>query len=315
MPISTLPSREAFEVALDVVVAEASPLRLDGKVADYIPALARVPMDRFGISIMTIDGSLFERDAAREEFSIQSISKLFTLAMAVDLLGDDVWNRIGRSPTNASFNALGWLETERGHPYNPFVNAGALSVSDLVMNRMATPLPALINFLGQAADDDGVDIDFEVADSERATCDRNAAIGHLMRSYGTITGPVDALLDLYCQQCAIAMSARQLATARLMFATGGVDARGRRMLDPVTTRRINALLAVAGMYDAAGEFAFKVGLPAKSGVGGGILAIVPGLMSICVWSPALDVQGNSRAGIAALEVLSRELDLSIFRSR
>jgi glutaminase len=308
-------SRAAIEAALDIVMAEAAPLRLDGKVANYIPALARVPADRFGIAVATVDGRVHERGAAREEFSIQSISKLFTLALAVDLLGDDVWARIGRSPTNAAFNALGWLETERGHPYNPFVNAGALSVSDLIMNRMATPLPALLAFMGRAADDEHVDIDFEVSESERETCDRNAAIAHLMKSYGTITGPVETLLDLYCQQCAIAMSARQLATAGLIFATGGIDARGRRVLDPVSTRRINALLAVAGMYDAAGEFAFRVGLPAKSGVGGGILAIVPGVMSICVWSPALDGQGNSRAGQAALEAMSRELDLSVFRAR
>lgn len=314
MSVGTIPVRAAIEAALDCVVAEAMPLRLDGKVADYIPALARVPADRFGIAIVTAGGAVHERGAAREAFSIQSISKLFALAMAVNL-GEDVWSRIGRSPTNAAFNALGWLEAEKGRPYNPFVNAGALSVTDLIMNRMATPLPALLNFMGRAADDAHVDIDFEVAESERATCDRNAAIAYLMKGYGTINGPVDALLDLYCQQCAIAMSARQLATAGLIFATGGRDARGRRVLHTSNTRRINALLAVAGMYDAAGEFAFRVGLPAKSGVGGGILAIVPGVMSICVWAPALDPQGNSRAGLMALEVLSRELDLSVFRAR
>jgi glutaminase len=308
------PTRAEIEAALDVAVAEAYPLRFDGKVADYIPALARVSPDQFGIAIVTTQGVLHERGQARREFSIQSISKLFALAMAVNL-GEDVWSRIGRSPTNAAFNALGWLEAERGHPYNPFVNAGALSVTDLIMNRMATPLPALLDFMGRAADDSHVDVDFEVADSERATCDRNAAIAYLMRSYGTIAGPVDGLLDLYCQQCAIAMSPRQLATAGLIFATGGRDARGRRILHTSNTRRINALLAVAGMYDAAGQFAFQVGLPAKSGVGGGILAIVPGVMSICVWSPALDSQGNSRAGLVALEILSRELDLSVFKAR
>ncbi|MGL4975099.1 MAG: glutaminase [Bosea sp. (in: a-proteobacteria)] len=308
-------TRKTIEAALRAVEAEAVPLRLQGRVADYIPALGRVPADRFGLSIMLVDGSVHELGQAREAFSIQSISKLFTLALAVDLLGDDAWARIGRSPTNAAFNALGWLETEQGRPYNPFVNAGALAVTDLILNRMATPLPAILNFIGQVSDDDEVDLDFEVAESERQTCDRNAAIAHLMRSYGTITGPVEQLLDLYCEQCAIAMNARQLATAGLIFATGGVDARGRRVLDPVTTKRINALLAVAGMYDAAGEFAFRVGLPAKSGVGGGILAIVPGVMSIAVWSPGLDAQGNSLAGVAALEVLSRELELSVFRAR
>jgi glutaminase len=308
-------SRRAFQNALKAVESEAVPQRFHGKVANYIPALANVPIDRFALSIATIDGHYYELGHVQETFSIQSISKLFTLLMAVDKLGDDIWTRIGRSPTNAAFNALGWLETQQGKPYNPFVNAGALAVTDFVMQKLATPLPVILDFVRHISDDETVDIDFDVSESERASCDRNAAIAYLMKTYGTITGPVDDLLDLYCQQCAIAMTTRQLSTAGLVLATGGMDARGRRVTEPLQAHRINALLAVAGMYDAAGDFAFRVGLPAKSGVGGGILAIVPGEMAIAVWSPALNENGNSTAGIAALEVLSRELELSIFRAR
>jgi glutaminase len=308
-------SRRAFLNALKAVEFEAMPQRFDGKVANYIPALGQVPIDRFALSIATLDGRYYEIGNTQETFSIQSISKLFTLLMAVDQMGDETWTRIGRSPTNAAFNALGWLEAQQGKPYNPFVNAGALAVTDYVMAHLATPLPVILEFVRAIADDDTVDIDFDVADSERATCDRNAAIAYLMKNYGTIEGPVDALLDLYCQQCAIAMTTRQLATSGLVLASGGQDSRGRRVIDPIQAHRINALLAVAGMYDAAGDFAFRVGLPAKSGVGGGILAIVPGEMAIAVWSPALNEAGNSTAGIAALEVLSRELALSVYRAR
>jgi glutaminase len=188
-------------------------------------------------------------------------------------------------------------------------------VTDYLMNHIASPMPAILDFMRRAADDESVDIDFEVADSERETCDRNLAMAHLMRNYKTIEGPIDTLLDLYCQQCALSLSTHQLATAGLILATGGVDARGRRVLEPVMVRQINALLAVAGMYDTAGEFAFKVGLPAKSGVGGGLLAIVPGKMSIAMWSPALNKSGNSTAAVAAMEVLSRELNLSVFQAK
>ncbi len=295
------------------IAAEAVPLWREGKVADYIPALGRVAAEQFSLSLATVDGKLYEMGDTATPFSIQSISKLFTLALALDLLGNVVWDHLGRSPTNSAFNSLAWIETERGRPYNPFVNAGALAVTNLIIGRTATPTNAILHFVRDLARDDSVDIDFTVSDSERATCDRNLAIAHLMKSYGTIAGPVEMVLDVYCNQCAIAMTTRQLAVAGLTFAKSGVSARGHRAIDATNAHRINALLAVAGMYDAAGEFAFRVGLPAKSGVGGGILAIVPGECAIAVWSPALDAHSNSLAGMRALEILSQRLKLSVFR--
>ncbi len=305
-------SRRLLPIFRDIEV-EAVPLWREGKVANYIPALGSVRPDQFSLCIATVDGKLHEMGDTTTPFSIQSISKLFALTLAIDLIGDEVWDHLGRSPTNSAFNSLAWIETERGRPYNPFVNAGALAVTNLIVNRTATPTNAILHFVRDLAHDDEVDIDFVVGDSERATCDRNLAIAHLMKAYGTIAGPVETVLDVYCNQCAIAMTTRQLAIAGLAFAKSGVSARGRRVIDATNAHRINALLAVAGMYDAAGEFAFRVGLPAKSGVGGGILAIVPGECAIAVWSPALDAHGNSSAGMRALEILSQRLKLSVFR--
>ena len=310
-----MPGADRIEPALERVMREAAPLWKDGKVADYIPQLGGVRANQFGLAICCADGRRFETGGSRTAFSIQSISKLFALAMLVRTVGEEAWQMIGRAGTHAGFNSLGWLENENGRPFNPFVNAGALVVTDKLMQRMAQALIGLLQFIRDAAGDQEIDVDFSVSDSERASCDRNAAIAHLLRNYGSIQGSVDALLDTYCQQCAIAMSPFNLATAGLIFANDGCDFLGRRILESNTANRINALLSVAGMYDAAGEFAFRVGLPAKSGVGGGILAIAPGKMAICVWSPPLDAQGNSVAGLRALEILSEELGLSIFQAR
>ncbi len=295
------------------IEAEALPLWQNGAVADYIPALAKINPRQFGLCIATNDGEIHEFGQSGTLFSIQSISKLFTLALLIELMGESAWEHIGRSPTNAAFNSLGWLETENGKPYNPFVNAGALAVTDRIMNATAMAHHSILQHIRQLADDQTIDIDDEVSRSEREHSDRNAAIAYLMKSFGTVEGPVRPLLDLYCEHCAIEINCRQLATAGLLFARGGLDPQGKRLLVPNSVLRINALLATAGMYDAAGEFAFRVGLPAKSGVGGGILAIVPGRMCIAVWGPSLDAQGNSVAGLKALEILARELELSVFR--
>ncbi len=295
------------------IEAEAVPLWSQGKVANYIPALAEVDPNQFGMCIAKIDGSLHGFGASRTPFSIQSISKLFTLELLVELLGEPVWQHIGRSPTNGAFNSLGWLESEKGKPYNPFVNAGALAVTDRIMNSTAMAIHSILQHIRQLAGDQSIHINERVGDSERATCDRNEAIAHLMKSFGTITGPVDTLLDIYCDQCAIELNCEQLATAGLLFARGGIDHAGNQVLTPTSTDRINALMATAGMYDGAGEFAFRVGLPAKSGVGGGILAISPGRMAIAVFGPALDATGQSIVGLKALEILATQLELSVFR--
>jgi len=312
-PATTSPFEQRLAAAFAEIEAVARPLWNQGKVADYIPELAAIDPDQFGLAIATIDGGVHGMGAAAKPFSIQSISKLFTLELLVELMGEEAWDTIGRSPTNSAFNSLGWLEQEKGRPYNPFVNAGALAVTDRIMNATAMALHSILQHVRLLADDQSIQINDRVGDSERATCYRNLAIAYLMKSFGTIEGPVETLLDIYCDQCAIEMSCEQLARAGLLFVRGGCDPAGNQILSPTSCDRINALMATAGMYDGAGEFAFRVGLPAKSGVGGGILAIAPGKMAVAAWGPALDRTGQSIVGLKALEILANHLELSVFR--
>lgn len=284
-----------------------------GRVADYIPELAHVAPDRFGIAVATMSGELHVAGDGHVPFSIQSISKLFALVLALQNEGDSLWDRVGREASGTPFNSLVLLEAEGGKPRNPFVNAGALAVTDLLCSRFAIPENAVMEFLQRTLGRDNVRYDERVARSERAHADRNAAMAHLMKSFGRLRNPVDVVLDAYCRQCAIELSCADLARAVLFLAGGGrVPWSGERVLRATLAKRVNALLMTCGTYDAAGDFAFRVGLPAKSGVGGGIVAVVPGECGICVWSPRLDESGNSSAGVHALELLTMLSGRSIF---
>jgi glutaminase len=294
------------------IAAVAIGLTDQGAVADYIPALTRVAPAQFGIALATVDGGLYRAGAADQAFSIQSISKLFALTLALQREGDALWQRVGREPSGTPFNSLVLLERERGIPRNPFVNAGALVITDVLCRRYLQPERAVLEFVHRLLGRTGVGIDAEVARSERAHSDRNAAIAHFMRGFGNLHNEVGAVLDAYCSQCAIAMSCAELAQASLFLAADGQQPGGARVLDAVAARRVNALMLTCGAYDAAGDFAFRIGLPAKTGVGGGIVAIVPGRMSLCAWSPRLDATGNSIAAAAAIERFAALTGVSIF---
>ena len=286
-----------------------------GRVADYIPELAKVSPAHFGIAVVTADGREIIGGDADRAFSIQSISKVFALVEALSRHGSMVWERVGREPSGSAFNSIFQLELEQGRPRNPFINAGAIAVSDLIVGggEPAVAIAAILACIRRLAGDESIDIDAAVAWSEAVTGYRNAALANYMRSFGTITGPVDATLSVYFQQCAIAMSCRQLARAGRFLAAGGVSAAtGQAVVSAERARRINALMLTCGHYDASGDFAFRVGLPAKSGVGGGILAIAPGRASIAVWSPGLSPEGNSLLGTAALEELAQAMGWSVF---
>jgi glutaminase len=286
-----------------------------GRVADYIPELAKVSADRFGIAVVTTAGEEVVAGDADLAFSIQSVSKVFALVEASCRHGDAVWNLVGREPSGSAFNSIIQLELEGGRPRNPFINAGAIAVCDLIAQGQdsADAIAAIVSRIRALAGDDSIDIDSSVAWSEAVTGYRNAALANYMRSFGAIAGPVDATLSVYFQQCAIAMSCRQLARAGRFLAAGGISPdTGLPVISPERTRRINALMLTCGHYDASGDFAFRVGLPAKSGVGGGILAIAPGRASIAVWSPGLSAQGNSLLGTAALEQLATAMGWSVF---
>ena len=302
-----------YSELLDTILHEIRPYFGKGKVADYIPALAGVPPRRFGMAIATVDGAVHSVGDADEPFSIQSISKAFTLMMAMSLVGDELWTRLGKEPSGSKFNSLVQLEYEEGVPRNPFINAGALVVTDCVMSHVRAPRNAIRDYVRVLSRNFAIDFDEEVARSERETGFTNAALANLLASHGRLNNPVAAVLDTYFHQCSLAMSCIDLARAFLPLANRGLSpVLEEAVLTERQAKRINALMLTCGMYESVGSFAYRVGLPAKSGVGGGIVAILPSKFCVAVWSPELDRSGNSLVGTAALEALTRLTQLSIF---
>jgi glutaminase len=286
-----------------------------GQVATYIPALARVDPRRFGLAVATCDGRMVCTGDAEAPFSIQSISKVFTLTLALEQLGAALWHRVGREPSGSRFNSIVRLEQEHGIPRNPLINPGALVVTDALLegSDTAATIGRILRFLRERADDPSVDIDPEVARSEGETGFLNASLANFLRAYGNLHNDVAAVLEVYFNQCALRMSCRQLARAGLYLAADGADPwTGVKVATPVRARRINAIMMTCGHYDASGEFAFRVGLPGKSGVGGGILAIAPGKAAIAVWAPGLNAAGTSQVGVMALERLAALTGWSVF---
>jgi glutaminase len=286
-----------------------------GKAADYIPALARVDPSRFGMAVMTVDGETAAAGEADALFSVQSISKVFTLTMALERMGATLWTRVGREPSGSRFNSMVRLEQEHGIPRNPLINAGAIVVADVLLGQGLpnATIGRITDFLRERTDDPEVSIDMEVAQSEADTGFRNASLANFLKASGNLNGPVDDVLDVYFHQCALAMSCRQLARAALYLANGGVDPLTKtRVTTAVRARRINAVMMTCGHYDASGEFAFRVGLPGKSGVGGGILAVAPRRGAVAVWSPGLNPAGTSHVGALALERFAALAGWSVF---
>lgn len=265
------------------------------------------------MAVALVDGTGVSTGSAGTQFSIQSISKLFTFVLALKLVGDEVWQRVGREPSGAAFNSMVQLETEKGIPRNPFINAGALVITDILTTRFAHLDTALLGALRRLSDSPDLNWDMQTAKSERDTAHRNMAMAYFMKSYGNFVNPPEQVLDNYCRQCAIEMSCAQLAQATMFLANGGLDIGsstlsghaqpGEQFLSADAARRVNALLLTCGAYDAAGDFAYRIGLPVKTGVGGGIVAIVPGVGTVAVWGPELDAKGNSVLGAFALERL------------
>ncbi len=295
---------------LDRIADDVAPEIGRGAVAGYIPALARVEPSRFGMAVAEVDGAVHGAGDWKHPFSVPSMSKVFTLALTLSR-GDRVWTRVGREPSGDPFNSLVQLEHEDGIPRNPFINAGALVVTD-ELARHGDAVEALLAFLRQESGRPEIAVDPEVAASEAAHADRNRALAYFMASYGNMRHPVPSVLDQYVRQCSIAMSCADVARSALFLARHGLRNDGSRLLDLSAAKRINAVMLTCGTYDAAGEFAYRVGLPGKSGVGGGILAIVPGRCAVCVWSPGLDARGNSVAGVAALDRFTTLTGWSIF---
>ncbi|QBF81906.1 glutaminase [Shewanella maritima] len=304
-----MPQADLLKQAVDIV----RPLLGQGKVADYIPALANVNPNKLAIAVTSIDGTTIGAGDYLEPFSIQSISKVFSLTMALNLYQEDeIWSRVGKEPSGQSFNSLVQVELERGKPRNPFINAGALVIADLIQSRLSAPKHRMLERVREMAGNQSICYDKTVAHSEYQASARNAAIAYLMKSFGNFHEDVDTVLKSYFHYCALRMNCADLSRAMFYLANKGKTLAGKQLITPVQTRQLNALLATSGLYDGAGEFAYRVGMPGKSGVGGGIIAVIPGDMSICVWSPELDANGNSLAGTAMLEHICQQLGRSIF---
>jgi glutaminase len=302
-----------YQHVLDTIQSEVQPLLGQGKVAGYIPELSKVSPERFGMAVYCLDGRTYMTGDAEAKFSLQSVTKLFALALAFSREGDDIWKRVGREPSGNPFNSLVQLEVERGKPRNPFINAGALVITDILASRFVQPDVAVLQFARQIANEQGIDFDLTVAESERKTANRNSAIAYFMKDFGNLDNPVEAVIGSYCRQCSITMTCTELAKAGSFLANHGtIPWSGTQILGLSPAKRLNALMLTCGTYDAAGDFAFRVGLPAKSGVGGGILALLPGEASVAVWSPGLDSNGNSLAGTYALERFTTLTARSIF---
>ncbi|WP_022953129.1 glutaminase [Leucothrix mucor] len=304
-----------MQAILDDIATKVTALPDRGKVATYIPQLACVDPDQFGMTVALPDGTVYSSGDAQTLFSIQSISKVFTLTIALGKLGDALWRRVGREPSGDPFNSIVQLEMEHGKPRNPFINAGAIAVVDAIMmgHQPKETIAEILQFVRFIADDNSICMDDRVAKSELLTGDRNASLAHFMASFGHFKNPVDFVLGTYFHQCSIAMSCEQLARAALFLVSDGLNtSNGTRVVSAQRARRINSLMMMCGHYDGSGEFAFRVGLPGKSGVGGGIMAVAPGKASIAVWSPGLDHVGNSKLGTIALEMLAERTGWSVF---
>lgn len=285
----------------------------DGKVADYIPALAAAPSTKAGVAMVTVEGCIAGAGDWQEPFSIQSISKVFALVMAMQRVGDALWDRVRMEPSGQAFNSIIQLEWEKGIPRNPVINAGALVVADVLVSHYSTSQTAFTSNLRKLACTEDIFIDYDVLESELAHGSRNAALAYLMKSFDNIEADVQDVLHHYFAQCAVTMSCEQLARSLLFLANRGTDPiSGREVCSAQDAHRVNAILSTSGMYDQSGEFAFSVGLPAKSGVGGGIVAVVPGQGVICSWSPPLNQKGNSVVGMRIIADIARELGLSIY---
>lgn len=301
-----------YRKIMEDIYNEILPFADKGKQADYIPALAKVDPDQFGMCLKTIAGDEYPFMQADTRFSIQSIAKVFALAMGLSLKGESLWGKVGKEPSGTAFNSLVQLEIEKGKPRNPFINAGAIVVADILLTELEDAEGEYLRFVRALSGNDSVDYNMEVALSERQTGYLNAAIANLLKYHGTIENDIEQVLMFYFKMCSVEMSCRELANAFLAF-TNHVpfDFAGYR-LSQSRIKRLNAVMQTCGFYDEAGEFSYLVGLPGKSGVGGGIVAVYPMRYSVAVWSPRLNSRGNSVMGMKALELLTTATQESIF---
>ena len=301
-----------FQGILHKVYSEIGNRQERGKVATYIPELGDIDINKFGIHLVDSAKNEYSEGHSQEKFSIQSISKVLSLTMALSLVGEKLWSRVDVEPSGDPFNHLSLLEQENGIPRNPLINAGAIVVADVLVSELKNAKVEFLDFIRRIANDPSIDYNPAVAKSEKNTGFRNFAAANLLKSYGNLKNNVDEVLDFYFHQCSLEMNCAQLAETFFLFSNRGHCMQDQKFLSVNQVKRINALMLTCGFYDEAGEFAFEVGLPGKSGVGGGIVALLPNKFTVATWSPGLNKKGNSKLGMEALEMLTTETGLSIF---
>lgn len=301
-----------YNAILQEIYQETKALPVIGNVASTIPELANVDPNKFGMHLTTIDGQDFGIGDSDEKFSIQSVSKALTVTLAFSFLGEKVWERVGVEPSGNPFNSLVQLEYEKGIPRNPFINAGALVIADMLVTHLKHPKEDFLDFIRTISGCDTINYNLKVAQSEKDTGFRNAALANFLKSFGNIANDVEVVLDFYFHQCSLEMTCKELAHSFFFFANEGKTKNGQQVLTRSQVKRLNALMQTCGFYDESGEFTYKVGLPGKSGIGGGIGALFPQHFSVATWSPRLNEKGNSEMGMYALEQLTTKTGMSIF---
>jgi len=302
-----------YQQIIKEIYQEIKSQKRTGTQANYIPELAKVNPEKFGIHIAGIDGCKYGIGDYQEKFSLQSIAKVFAFTLAYSLIGKKVFEKVGVEPSGDPFNSLVQLEQEEGFPRNPLINAGALAVCDILIDKLPNPEKDLFDFIRTIAQNQNIAFNQEVYLSEKRTGYRNKAMISLMKSFGTIKNDTEKVLDLYFKLCSAEMSVQELSRTFLLYANEGIIPNtNQKILTKSQTKRTNAIMQTCGFYDEAGEFTFRVGLPGKSGVGGGIAALHPGKYAVAVWSPLLNAKGNSVKGMKALELLTTKLGWSIF---
>lgn len=292
---------------------QLNPFSSEGKIPSAIPELEIIDPNKFGIHILTMEGEDYGVGDSEERFSIQSISKVLSLALATQYLNDRIWERVGVEPSGNPFNSLVQLEYEQGKPRNPFINAGAIVIADILLSCLPNPKDDFLSFVRLISQSESLQYNEAVVRSEKTVIYRNAALANMLKSFGNLENNVDDVLDFYISHCAIEMSCRELSHAFSFFANGGYTLNtSQKILSESQVKRLNALMLTCGFYDESGEFAYKVGLPGKSGIGGGIIAVHPNQYCVSTWSPRLNEKGNSVLGFKALELLTTETMMSIF---
>ena len=302
-----------YQSIIREIAREVKIYRSEGEAASYIPELARVNPEKFAIHLLTVEGEEFGFGDYTEKFSIQSISKVFTLAQVISMIGEKIFERVGVEPSGSPFNSIIQLEYEKGIPRNPFINAGAIVVADTLVTLLDNPKEDFLDFVRKMSCNENINFNENVARSEKETGFLNISLANMLKSHGNLHNKVEDVLDFYFYQCSVEMSAAELSHAFFPFANYGKSLKcTNEILTKSQVKRMNALMLSCGFYDESGEFAFEVGLPGKSGVGGGIAALYPGNFSVTVWSPRLNEKGNSVMGMKALELLTSKTGYSIF---